>query len=118
MSTIRARSGRTSCIATTSGPVRRCSPRLPHGSRPSEGRIAQYDLAVLEDPRHAIPPYDAILLVAPKRTNDRALIDALRPLVGAIDVNLMRAANQRATSGGGSPEAVARWLWEQIERRK
>ena len=84
----------------------------------SEGRIAQYDLAVLEDPRHAIPPYDAILLVAPKRTNDRALIDALRPLVGAIDVNLMRAANQRATSGGGSPEAVARWLWEQIERRK
>ncbi len=84
----------------------------------SEGRIAQYDLTVLDDPRHAIPPYDAILLVAPKRTNDRALIDALRPLVGAIDVNLMRAANQRATLGGGSPEAVARWLWEQIERRK
>ena len=45
-------------------------------------------------------------------------IDALGPLVGAIDVNLMRAANQRATLGGGSPEAVARWLWEQIERRK
>jgi len=86
----------------------------------SEGRIAQYDLVVLADPRRAIPPYDAILLVAPKRANDRALLEALRPLVGAIDVNLMREANLRATSGGGgaSPEAVARWLWEEIGRHR
>src|SRR5262249_32825155 len=84
----------------------------------SEGRVAQYDLVVLDDPRRAIPPYDAILLVAPKRANDRALIDALRPLVGAIDVGLMRTANQRATAGDGSPDAVARWLWEEIARRR
>jgi osmoprotectant transport system permease protein len=41
--------------------------------------------------------------------------------VGAIDVSLMRAANLRATAGreaAASPEAVARWLWEEIERRK
>ena len=86
----------------------------------SEGRVAQYDLVVLDDPRHAIPPYDAIILVAPRDADDRALIDALRPLVDAIDVDLMRAANLRATRGGldGSPDAVARWLWEEIEKRK
>ena len=32
----------------------------------SDGRIAQYDLT-LDDPKAAIPPYDAILLVSPRR---------------------------------------------------
>jgi len=27
----------------------------------SDGRIAQFDLVVLDDPKHAIPPYDAVL---------------------------------------------------------
>src|ERR1700730_10528360 len=63
----------------------------------SEGRVAQYDLVVLDDPKHAIPPYDAILLLAPRNADDRALADALRPLIGAIDVALMREANLRAT---------------------
>jgi len=44
----------------------------------------------------------------------------LRPLIGAINVDLMRAANLRATGGGGeaSPDAVARWMLEEIGRRK
>ena len=81
----------------------------------SDGRIAEHDLVVVADPKHAIPPYDAILLVAPRRATGRALGDALRPLVDAIDVRLMREANVRATVGAGaSPDAAARWLWEQI----
>lgn len=32
----------------------------------SDGRIAQYGLKILTDPRHALPPYDAVLLVPPK----------------------------------------------------
>ena len=68
-------------------------------------------------PRQAIPPYDAIVLVAPKRANDRAMLDALRPLVGAIDVTLMREANLRATAAEMSPAGAARWLWAEIERR-
>ena len=39
----------------------------------SDGLIAKYDLVVLDDPRHAIPPYDAIVLLAPKRADDQAL---------------------------------------------
>jgi osmoprotectant transport system permease protein len=82
----------------------------------SDGRVAQHDLVLLDDPRHAIPPYDTILLVSPRRANDAALIDALRPLLGKIDVALMREANLRAARGGrdGAPEAVAAWLWERI----
>jgi osmoprotectant transport system permease protein len=83
----------------------------------SDGRIAKHDLVVLDDPKHAIPPYDAILLAAPKRANDRALTDALSPLIGAIDVSLMREANLRAT-GNASPAQVAQWLWGEIEKRK
>jgi osmoprotectant transport system permease protein len=79
----------------------------------SDGRIAQYDLAILEDPKHAIPPYDAVLLVAPQRANDAMLLDALRPLVDAIDVSKMRAANLRASSGV-SPAEAARALWDQV----
>ena len=83
----------------------------------SDGRIARHGLVVLDDPKHAIPPYDAILLLSPKRANDHAVLDALRPLVGAIDVTLMREANLRATAAQASPEGTARWLWAEIERR-
>ena len=79
----------------------------------SDGLIAQYDLVTLADPKQAIPPYDAILLISPKRANDKAFLDALRPLIDAIDVETMRAANRRA-SEGASPEAVARWLNEKV----
>jgi hypothetical protein len=52
--------------------------------------------------------------------NDKALADALRPLVDAIDVSLMRAANLRARGGEArsSPADAARWLWRQIERKR
>ena len=87
----------------------------------SDGRIALHNLMVLEDPRRVIPPYDAVLLIAPKRAGDQALLQALQPLVGAIDVAMMREANLRAIqadgSGGASPEQAARWLSAEIEKK-
>ncbi|MGH6740173.1 MAG: glycine betaine ABC transporter substrate-binding protein, partial [Bradyrhizobium sp.] len=85
----------------------------------SDGLIAKYDLTVLDDPKHAIPPYDAILLLAPKRAHDQALQAALKPLLGKIDIADMRAANLRASGNdaASSPDAVARWLWDRIEKR-
>jgi len=74
---------------------------------------------VLDDVRHAIPPYDAIVLLAPKRASDQALRAALQPLLGAIDISTMREANLRAAGNDAtsSPDAVARWLWEKIGKR-
>src|SRR4029077_3520042 len=62
----------------------------------SDGLIAKYDLVVLDDTKHAIPPYDAMVLLAPKRANDQALRPALQPLLGKISIATMREANLRA----------------------
>jgi osmoprotectant transport system permease protein len=85
----------------------------------SDGLIAKYDLVALDDPRHAIPPYDAVLLLAPKRAGDERLKAALRPLLGKIDIAIMREANLRASGNdaNSSPDAVAKWLWEKVGKR-
>ena len=59
----------------------------------SDGRISADKLVVLSDPRGAIPPYDAVILISPKRAKDARLTEALTPLVGSISVGAMRAAN-------------------------
>jgi osmoprotectant transport system permease protein len=85
----------------------------------SDALIAKYDLVALDDPKSAIPPYDAIVLLAPKRADDQVLRGALGPLLGKIDIATMREANLRAAGGDGasSPDAVARWLWGKIGGR-
>jgi osmoprotectant transport system permease protein len=59
----------------------------------SDGRIAADNLQVLADPKHAIPAYDAVILISPRRRNDETLRAALLPLIGAIPVERMRRAN-------------------------
>jgi len=78
----------------------------------SDGRIAADKLVVLSDPKGAIPPYDAVILVSPKRAADRRLTDALRPLVGAVSVEAMRAANYSVDRDTGkvTPAEAARSL--------
>ena len=82
----------------------------------SDGWSAKYDLVALQDPKRAIPPYDAILLLAPKRAGDERLQAALKPLLGKIDIATMREANLRASGNdaNSSPDAVAKWLWGKI----
>ncbi|RAK63704.1 ABC transporter permease/substrate-binding protein [Phenylobacterium kunshanense] len=78
----------------------------------SDGRIAADRLTVLSDPRGAIPPYDAVILVSPRRAADKRFLDALRPLVGAIGVEAMRAANYSVDRDADkrTPAEAARWL--------
>jgi osmoprotectant transport system permease protein len=84
----------------------------------SDGRIAQYDLVTLADPKRALPPYDAIVLVAPKQAKNAQLMAAIRPLLNAIDVDTMRAASLRADrpENKETPEGAARWLWARIAK--
>jgi osmoprotectant transport system permease protein len=78
----------------------------------SDGRIAADRLRVLTDSRHAIPPYDAVVLLAPGRANDPALLAALRPLVGAVPIERMREANLMVDRDAdkATPEAASRFL--------
>jgi osmoprotectant transport system permease protein len=89
----------------------------------SDGQIAQYDLVLLDDPKRSLPPYDAVILLAPGRADDRALTDALTPLLGAVTVERMRRANLMVSGDGGgtaqsSPADAARWLSSAIQVRK
>jgi osmoprotectant transport system permease protein len=59
----------------------------------SDGRIAAERLLVLPDPKHALPAYDAVILISPRRRDDATLRAALAPLIGAIPVERMREAN-------------------------
>ena len=59
----------------------------------SDGRIEADHLMILADPRRALPPYDAVILISPQRSHDPTLLAALQPLVGAIDAAAMRRAN-------------------------
>jgi osmoprotectant transport system permease protein len=78
----------------------------------SDGRIAADDLVLLGDPKGALPPYDAVILVSPKRSQDRRLLDALTPLGGSIDVKAMQAANYAVDRDAGkkSPAEAAGML--------
>lgn len=76
----------------------------------SDGRIAAFDLVVLEDPRAALPPYDAVLLLSREAAARAEVRAALTPLLGAIDVVRMREANRRVDQAGESPAAAALWL--------
>ena len=78
----------------------------------SDGRIAADKLVVLTDPRGALPPYDAVILVSPKRAGDPRLLAALKPLVGSIPVAAMQAANYSVDrdTAKASPAEAARGL--------
>jgi osmoprotectant transport system permease protein len=84
----------------------------------SDGRIAQYHLKLLGDPKHALPPYDAVILIDAKHAHDQRLIAALKPLIGAIDLKTMQRANlmvDRQTNKR-TPEQTADWLAAKIRR--
>ena len=59
----------------------------------SDGRIAADHLTVLADPKGAVPSYDAVVLISPRRAGDARLKAALQPLIGRIPVEAMRQAN-------------------------
>lgn len=83
----------------------------------SDGRLAADSYILLDDPREALPSYDAILMISPRLARNQAALDALAPLVDAINVDAMRAANysvDREDDQKVSPKEAARRLAKQI----
>ncbi len=75
----------------------------------SDGRIAADDLLLLTDPRAALPAYDAVLLVGPRRPD---LAAKLAGLAGRIPVSAMREANWQVDRDADkqTPAQAAAWL--------
>jgi osmoprotectant transport system permease protein len=82
----------------------------------SDGRIAQYGLKILSDPKGALPPYDAVLLLGPAHGRDAALIAALSPLIGTIRLGDMQQANLMVDRDKDkqTPAQAATWLATRI----
>jgi osmoprotectant transport system permease protein len=74
----------------------------------SDGRIPAYDLELLSDPRRALPPYDALLLLSPEAARRPGFREALQPLRNAVSLDAMRRANLHVDGEDGwSPRRAA-----------
>lgn len=78
----------------------------------SDGRIAAYDLVVLADPLGALPPYDAMILLARRVAGDNRVACALAGI--HIDVDRMRRANAMVDRDGKTPREAAAWLLDAL----
>jgi len=75
----------------------------------TDGRIAGYEIVLLEDDLAVIPPYDAIVMASPQLPSELPqVVRALQPLLGAIDAPAMQRMNLAVDSGQSSPSEVAR----------
>jgi osmoprotectant transport system permease protein len=77
----------------------------------TDGRIAAQDLVVLEDPREALPPYDAVLMLSPRATRERPeLVRLVERWANRITAEEMRAANRAVDLDGSSVGDAAHQL--------
>jgi osmoprotectant transport system permease protein len=82
----------------------------------TDGRIAAFDMLVLEDPLQAFPPYDAVLLATGPASRDARLRAVLSPLVGGIGDDLMRRANMLVDVEGRPIAEAAALIADALER--
>lgn len=84
----------------------------------TDGRIVDYDLVILDDPRNAFPPYDAVLLLSPQAAARAPLVHELQALLGAIDDATMREANRLVDLERRPVGEAARWLRRRLGTAK
>ena len=81
----------------------------------TDGRIAAFELRLLEDDRGVIPPYDAIVLVGPRLAREAPdVVQALQRLEGILDESAMQRLNLEVDERGRGPAEVARTLFEEL----
>ncbi len=74
----------------------------------TDGRVAAFDLLLLEDPLNALPPYDGFLAASARAMANPQFVTVLSALEGAISDEAMREANKIVDVDGGSlSDAVA-----------
>lgn len=80
----------------------------------TDGRIAAYDLVMLEDPRNALLPYDGFIVVSPEGIENKALMNTLQRLVGKISDAAMQEANKIVDVDGRTVSDAIAYLQEVI----
>ena len=81
----------------------------------TDGRIAAFDIALLDDDRGVIPPYDAIVLASARLSKIMPqVLQALARLEGRINAATMRQMNLQVDQDGQLPRAVAEQFLEEL----
>jgi osmoprotectant transport system permease protein len=81
----------------------------------TDGRIADLNLAVLDDPLQALPPYDAVLLLSPDASQDPAVVRALTKMIMAITDEQMRNANRLVDVDGLPIDSAVTYVRELLK---
>jgi osmoprotectant transport system permease protein len=84
----------------------------------SDGRIQALDLVILSDDKQVFPPYDAVLLISPKAVDKAGFVEALKPLIGSIKLEVMQEANGLVDQHQQEPSAAAKWLTEKMAKKE
>ena len=81
----------------------------------SDGRVAAFDLKVLEDPRNAFLPYDGILVASQSASENPTFMRIIKSLIGQISDEEMREANRIVDVDGGSIMDAVSYLQNAID---
>ena len=85
----------------------------------SDGRVAAYGLALLDDDRNAIPPYDAVVLAGSNLVRQHPdVVQALARLDNTISVDMMRTMNLAVDEAGEHPSVVAEGFVRTLPRKE
>ena len=81
----------------------------------SDGRVAAFNLKILDDPRGALLPYDGFLIASSSAAQNELFMDAVRSLVNNISDDEMREANKIVDVDGGSISDAVQYLQGAIQ---
>lgn len=84
----------------------------------TDGRIAAYDLVLLDDPRQAFLPYDALVVLHDRACRRPRVKAALRELRGSISTEDMQAANKIVNVDGQPVSEAVDFLLKRMDGRE
>ena len=73
----------------------------------TDTRVDLYNLTILFDDKSALPPYETMLLVNEKLSNDTVIVEILSVLENLLDTDTMRALNAEFDINGRDPRDIA-----------
>ena len=82
----------------------------------TDGRVAAFDLLLLDDPRNALLAYDGMLLASVAASEQPAFMRAVESFVDSIPDQAMRQANRLVDVDGESVNVAIEYLRSQMIR--
>ena len=82
----------------------------------TDGRVAAYDLLLLDDPRNALLAYDAMILASENAAAQPEFVQVLDSLVDSIPDEAMRQANRLVDVDGESITVALEYLGDEMAK--